>query len=112
MSIRISFRVDRELPASLSISPAVKQNVAVDLFDSDRLDDVLSALNHLGAVVISAIGVRGDFEFLKSWDHLDPDWVAAVVGSDNHEWLADDSYVWPYDRSKQRVPPEQALKSV
>lgn len=110
MTARITFRLDRELPESLARSHFKKEHVAVDIFDAKRLDEVLSGLQSLEAVIVSAPSIELDFQFVHKWEVPDPDWVAAVVASDSHEWLADDSYTWPFDWSKQRVPPEQPLR--
>jgi hypothetical protein len=106
----VTFRLDRELPASLARSRGMKEHVAVDIFDPARLEEVLSELESLGAAVVSAVHIDLGFNFVHEWEDPDPDWVAVVVASDNHEWLADDSYSWPMDWSKQRVPPEQPLR--
>ncbi len=110
MSARITFRLDRKLPESLARSRGMKENVAIDMFDSKRLEEVLSALEDLGASVVSAVSINQDVDFVHNWEHPDPDWVAAVVVSDNHAWLADESYRWPFDWSRQRVPPLQPLR--
>jgi hypothetical protein len=110
MAARVTFRLDRELPESLARSRGMKEHVAVDIFDAKRLEEVLSGLESLGVAIISAVGIDLDFHFVHEWVSPDPDWVAVVVATDNHEWLADDSYTWPFDWSKQRVPPEQPLR--
>src|SRR5262249_6030788 len=51
-----------------------------------------------------------DFGFVHNWNRPDPEWIAAVVASDNHEDLADEFYTWPSDWSKQRVAPNEPLR--
>jgi hypothetical protein len=110
MTARVTFRLDRELPEFLARSRGMREMVAIDLFDSQRLEEVLSGLETLSASVVSAVSIDLDSALVNNWEHPDPDWVAAVVASDNHEWLADESYTWPFDWSKQRVPPQKPLR--
>ncbi len=110
MPPRVTFRVDRGLPEGLARSPGANQNVAIDLFDAGRLAEVLAALDALGAAMVSAIGVELDQLFVDRRPEPDPNWVAAVVASDNHGWLADPTYTWPYDWAGQRVAPGQPLR--
>jgi hypothetical protein len=110
MSIRVTFRLDRDLPESLAVSPLLKTNVAVDIFDSERLQSVLSELELLEAVIVSAISVDCGFDPVTCWEEPSADWVAAVVTSDNFEWIADESYRWPCDMAAQRIPPHQPLR--
>lgn len=111
MSASVTFRVDRELPASLTRSPAVPGFVAIDLFDPDRLEAVVAALEGFGAVIVSAVSVGLGLHPIACWDDPSPDWVAGIVTSDNHEWLVDESYrCVAFDRSIQRVPPDEPLR--
>ncbi|MCA9173255.1 MAG: hypothetical protein KDB14_02085 [Planctomycetales bacterium] len=106
----MTFRLDRELPDSLATTSSRKCHVAVDIFDGKRLVEVLDHLEALGVEIVSAISIELKHRLVHEWETPDPDWVAAVVASNNHEWLADDSYVWPFDWSQQRVVPEQPLR--
>ena len=110
MGASVTFRLDRELPDSLATTSSRKCHVAVDIFDGKRLVEVLDHLEALGVEIVSAISIELKHRLVHEWETPDPDWVAAVVASNNHEWLADDSYVWPFDWSQQRVVPEQPLR--
>jgi hypothetical protein len=68
MSIRVTFRLDRDLPESLALSPILKTNVSIDLFDAERLDSVLSDLELLEAGIVSAISVDCGLDHVTCWD--------------------------------------------
>lgn len=109
MTAWVKFRVDCQLPASLSPSTTTREHVAVELFDDRRLEEVLTKIEELKASIVSAITIKLEHDFIHEWKSPETEWVAAVVQSNNHEWIAGKDYQWPYDWSNQRVPAHDPL---
>ncbi len=110
MTHTVSFRVDRDLPEAISLSPFCKTNVALDIFAADLLETVITTLESNGAVVVSAVSINLPENLAACWEDPDSDWIAGVVGSDNHEWVAPENYRMPYDLAGQRVAPHLPLR--
>ena len=110
MTLRVSFRVDRDLPDTICCSPLLKTNLVIDIFDRERLETAIATAEASGAVIVSSVSIVMPENLRTAWENPDPDWVAAVVGSNNHEWVAPENYRMPYDLNAQRVAPELPLR--